>query len=168
LSRRRPITAQSLLQHFHTNHPEVSRCKHNPSNSLTCIERSKISWDHPDYVFAHFRFDGCICCDTAVKKCDCIIFRLGQRGEKPIMFVVETKKKRPSFSTAKCQLETGIQIMIQKLPEPKSRFFVIPVLFAQKITGHIKEIALHNRVIIFGKKELVRLRKYGQNINDLV
>jgi hypothetical protein len=84
------------------------------------------------------------------------------------MFVLETKRKRPSFSTAKCQLETGIQIMIQKLPEPRSRFWVVPVLCAKKITGHTKEVALHNRVKIFGKKELIRLRKYGQNINDLV
>lgn len=168
MSRRAAITVQSLQQHFQTNYPEISKCKHDPNNRLTCKERSRISWNHPSYVFLHFRFDCCICCDTKVKKCDCIIFRLGQADEKPIMFILETKKKRPSFLTAKCQLETGIQTMIQKLPDPKSRFSVIPVLCAKKITGHTKEVALHNKVIIFGVKEPIRLRKYGQNINDLV
>lgn len=163
-----PITAQSLLQHFQTDHPEVSRCKHDPGNALTCIERNRISWNYPGYVFVHFRFDGCICCDVAVNKCDCIIFRLAQGNEKPIMFILETKKKRPSFSTAKRQLETGINTMIEKLPEPKSGFCIIPVLCAKKITSHVKETSLHNKVTIFGKKELIRLRKYGQNINDLV
>lgn len=168
MSRRSATTVQGFLQYMGTNHPEVFRCRHEPNNPLTCIEHGKISWYHPNFTFIHFRFDCCICCDTAVKKCDCIIFRMGQDREKPVMFVLETKKKRPSFSAAKCQLETGIQTMIQKLPAPKNQFYVVPVLYAKKITGHVKEVALHNRVKIFGKKELVKLRKYGQNINDLV
>jgi hypothetical protein len=156
------------MTHFTTNHPEILRCKHDPRNLAKCIEKNKISWDKNGYDFIHFRFDGCICSDNRINKCDCAIFRIATNGERPVLFLLETKKKRPVFTLVHKQLQTGITIMLDKLPNPKTEFIIVPVLLAAKINSHVKEASLSNHVKIFGKKERIKIATYQKNINDLV
>ena len=133
---------------------------------VECRERTRISWDNPNYIFLHFRFDGCICDDPTCNKCDCIIFRL-RNNAKPIMFVIETKGGNPSFSEAKKQIEYCIDTMIELLPNPKTQFKIVPVLCAGRITTFMKEVSLSNKVKIFGEKSPINLRRHPDDINEL-
>jgi len=84
------------------------------------------------------------------------------------MFVVETKGGNPSFSEAKKQIEFCIDKMMNLLPNPKNQFQIIPVLCALRISSFMKEVSLSNKVRVFGEKIPINLRRYSQNINELV
>jgi len=114
------------------------------------------------------RFDGCICSDSAHKKCDCIIFRFGRNFHMPVMFAIETKGKSPRLSEVKEQIEFCIFTMQNLLPNLQYQFKVVPVLCAKRITAHAKYAAFGNKVKVFGKKLLIALRRYDQDINSLV
>jgi hypothetical protein len=164
LPRQGNVSMQGLLNHL-SQDPRIVGCRCDATGTLICKELGKISWNNPSYEYLHFRFDGCICSDSGVNKCDCIIFRF-RSGQQPVMFAVETKKKKPKFSLAKKQIEFCLAEMIDALPNPKNLFAVTPVICAKKIKGSLKDRALHDRVNIFGKKRLIVLREYGQDINN--
>ena len=161
---RRYIDQQGLLAHL-ANFPQIVNCRCNASGVLVCEELDKISWNKLGYSYVHFRFDGCICSSSRVNKCDCIIFRF-KNDEKPVMFAIETKKKKPKFTLAKRQLEYCVETMINALPDPKSQFAVTPIICGKKIGASLNDHALSNKMVIFGKPSMIRLRKYGQDIND--
>lgn len=133
----------------------------------TCQEQGRIRWNDPCFMYLHVRFDGCICSSSTYKKCDCIIFRFGPTGTVPVMFAIETKGKSPRLSEVKEQIEFGISTMHSLLPNLPNQFRVVPVLCARRITAHAKYAALGNKIKVFGKKLVVALRRYDQDINSL-
>jgi hypothetical protein len=144
--------------------PVLRKCIHDPYED--CIEAGKISWDNCNAsTFLHIRFDGCVCKSSAVKKCDCIIFRFG--FGRSTMFAVETKEENPDLPEARAQLQTCIDVMVPLLPNPKSQFEIIPVLCAKSFAGLRKRSFWHYRVRVFGKEILIKKRHYGQDINTL-
>ena len=147
-----------------SQNPVLRRCIHNPKEE--CMEAVKISWDNCDNAtFLHIRFDGCVCNSSAVKKCDCIIFRFG--FGRSTMFVIEIKEENPDITEVKAQLQTCLDMMIALLPDPKSQFEIIPVLCAKSFSGLRKRSFWNYRVTVFGKKILIKKRQRGEDINKL-
>jgi hypothetical protein len=153
------VTAQSIVQH-----PSLRQCICNPSQE--CIEADKICWDNGVDVFVHVRFDGCLCRDLQIKRCDCVIFRFESGRRKPTMFVIETKERNPQLSEVQEKIQCCIDQMIAVLVHPRS-FRIVPVLCASAFRGLGHRAFLSYRVTIFGEKTIIRKRLHFESINDL-
>lgn len=163
-----PLSFQELFDFLYSR-PELANCicalgDHNGRGTVDCSELGRISWANPTYQFIHIRFDGCVCNDSRVKKCDCVIFRT-RTGEPPVLFVIETKGSNPSFSEVKAQISYSIEKMLDVLPEPKTQFIVLPILCAGKRTAFMKEACLSNKITIFGKGVPISIHLYDEDIN---
>jgi hypothetical protein len=132
-----------------------------------CREDGKISWDNrPCAQFLHIRFDGCICRDSAHKKCDCIIFRF-EDPDRPVMFAIEVKDRNPDIVEVQQQIQYCLDTIVEFLPNPKSQFVVIPVLCANAFSGLNYRALFSYRVKVSGVKTRIRKRHHGEDINTL-
>jgi hypothetical protein len=153
------VTAQGIVEH-----PRIKQCICDPREG--CIEAGKISWDNGVDTFVHVRFDGCLCRDQPVKRCDCIVFRFVSSRQKPTMFVVETKEDNPDLSEVQEKVQYCINEMIAILIRPQD-FRVVPVLCASSFHGLGHRAFLCYRVTIFGEKTMISKRFHSESINDL-
>lgn len=158
----RYITDEDIRQH-----PRVrgTNCLHNPWED--CVKADKISWNNNDDTYVHVRFDGCICRNNMMKKCDCIIFRFGSRHQKPVAYVIETKKSHPDIREVQRQIQTCIDTLTDMLPDCNNLLRIVPVVCARAFHGLGKRVFFGHRVIIYGEKEMINKRLYGQDINAL-
>jgi len=158
------IPNQDPIQNLMRN-PRIKECMCDPYNR--CIEAGKISWDNRVDTFVHVRFDGCICRDLPVSRCDCVIFRVRLGNQKSVMFVIEVKECNPDLTEVREKIQYCIDEMIELLPHPRNQFRIIPVLCASAFHGLNHRAFFNYRVKIFGGKTVIRKRLHHEDINSL-
>lgn len=88
-------------------------------------------------------------------------------ANEKVLFAIEVKEGNPNLTEVKDQLQNGINIMVDLLPNPKEQFTIIPVLCAEDFSGLKRRLFLSYRVKVFGEPTLIRKKHHGEDINTL-
>jgi CDP-glycerol glycerophosphotransferase (TagB/SpsB family) len=76
-------------------------------DTKSCVERTRITFDHGMQNMIHIRVDGCVVKGNMSKRCDCLIIHTSDQKDSTFVFLVETKGASYHVNHVKKQLQKG-------------------------------------------------------------